>query len=74
MTHTWELNLYYHKCPKCGKIIECRKDYVYTEGHYIKELQCPRCHHCFSLTKEKTERPIGPIFGKPPKPEFDWSE
>lgn len=65
MTHTWELYLHYHECPKCGRIIESRKD--------VEELKCPYCNHSFTLKKKTGKRPFGPIFGKPSKPEFDWS-
>lgn len=71
MTHTWELYLRYHECPKCGFIVESREDYEYILGKYQKTLECPRCKHPFTL--EKTGNTIGPLFGKPPKPEFDWS-
>lgn len=65
MTHTWELYLHYHECPECGHIIESRKE--------TKELKCPSCNHQFILEKQTGKRPFGPIFGKPSKPEFDWS-
>lgn len=71
-THTWDLYLTYHRCPNCGFIFESREDYVYRMGKYQKDLICPRCHHSYTLTKG--QRPlIGPVFGEPPKPEFDWS-
>lgn len=71
-THTWDLSLAYHRCPKCGKIFENRKDYVYQMGKLVKDLQCPNCGHAYIL--EKNQQPhIGPFFGEAPKPEFDWS-
>jgi endogenous inhibitor of DNA gyrase (YacG/DUF329 family) len=73
MTHTWELNLYYHQCPACGHIIESRKDFSLILKKYVKELKCPSCNHQFTLEKKTDKRPFGPIFGKPSKPEFDWS-
>lgn len=72
MTHTWELNLYYHECPECGRIIESRKDFSLISGKYVKVLKCPSCNHRFILEKPG-KRPFGPVFGKPSKPEFDWS-
>lgn len=71
-THTWDLHLRYHLCPKCENIIESRTDFVYQLGEYVKELDCPRCHHHFQLKKNRESMPIGPLFGPPQPPEFDW--
>ncbi len=49
MTHTWELYLRYNQCPKCGRIIECRKD--------VKEQKCPSCNHLFTVEKKKSTKP-----------------
>lgn len=70
-THTWDLYVHYHSCPECGAIIESRDDYEYQLGKYIKHLDCHRCGHSFTETKPSGKQ-IGPIFGEPPKPEFDW--
>jgi uncharacterized C2H2 Zn-finger protein len=72
-THTWDLFLSYHKCPKCDFIMESRKDFVYQDGMGYKELECPRCHHNFREEHKSSTR-HGPLFGMRPKPEFDWSE
>jgi hypothetical protein len=56
--HTWDIIFQYHRCPKCGFIIESRQDFQYKLGHYYKELDCNRCHHRFSLTKE-----VNPVLG-----------
>lgn len=69
--HTWDLIFQYHRCDKCGWIIESREDYQYRMGEYVKDLECPRCHHFFQLSKIFPKR-IGPIFGDPTRPEFDW--
>ncbi|MGK5593907.1 MAG: hypothetical protein ACSNEK_00935 [Parachlamydiaceae bacterium] len=70
-THTWDLYLTYHRCPQCAKIFESRVDYHYQMGKLVKELECPYCGHHYHLEKEQKQ--IGPLFGDPPKPEFDWS-
>jgi len=50
-SHTWEIILYYHRCPKCGFIFESREDYQYRLGLYQKDLECPKCHHQYTVTK-----------------------
>lgn len=60
-THNWDIVIQYHRCPKCGYIIESREDYIYRMGKYVKDLECSRCHHHFTLTK--TSRPtFGPLW------------
>lgn len=44
-THSYDIFLRYHACPKCGKIVESRRNYKYRLGEREKELQCPRCSH-----------------------------
>ena len=51
MSHTYPLHVHYHRCPKCGKILESRKDYQYVLGKYVKQLRCTHCRHAFSETK-----------------------
>jgi PHP family Zn ribbon phosphoesterase len=69
--HTWDLYLHYHRCPKCGNIIESREDYENRFGKYVKDLTCSRCHHRFTL--EKTVKPtFGPFTGDPQPAEFEW--
>lgn len=71
-THTFDIYLRYHRCPFCGFIFESRADYQSEFGHRVKDLICPRCSHEYRIKKNGLE-PIGPLFGSPPKPEFDWS-
>jgi len=71
-THTWDLYLTYHRCPKCGLIFENRENYIYRLGKYQKDLVCPRCANAYTLTKNQRLR-FGPFFGDSSKPEFDWS-
>lgn len=56
-THTWEIVIHYHRCLKCGWIIESREDFDYRLGRYQKDLVCPRCQYAFSITKQS--RPCG---------------
>ncbi len=60
-THTWDLIVDYHECPNCGYIIESREGYQLEGGQYIKNLECPRCHHKFIVTKGK-KNSIFPLF------------
>lgn len=71
-THTFEIYLRYHRCPACGYILESREDFHDELGHRVKDLVCPRCSHAYRIEKSGGG-PIGPLFGNPPKPEFDWS-
>ena len=70
--HTWDMIFHYHRCPECGFIIESREDYEYRLGHYVKTLDCPRCHGSFTLEKE-TKPTFGPLIGEPQPVEWDWS-
>lgn len=72
-THTWDLILQYHQCPKCGYIIESRKGYDYRLGKYQKDLECERCHHIFTVTKN-TKPTFGPLIGEAQPVEVDWKE
>ena len=69
--HTWDLIVHYHRCPKCGNIIESRDDYEYRLGKYQKDLICEKCSHAFTETK-KARRSLGPLFGEGDRPEFTW--
>lgn len=71
-THTWNLYTRYHACPECGFIIESRQDFEQRLTTYEKDLECPRCHHEFTLLK-KTKPTFGPLTGEPQPVEFDWS-
>lgn len=71
-THTWDLVIDYHRCPKCGNIIESRDIYEYILGKYQKEIECDRCHHKFLVFKH-TKPSFGPLIGDPQPPEMDWS-
>lgn len=69
--HTWDLIVHYHRCPKCGYIIESRKDYLYYQGEYQKQLECGRCHESFSVIK-KSKPSFGPLIGEPEPIEMEW--
>lgn len=71
--HTWDIVIDYHRCPKCGYILESRDKYQYRMGKYVKQLECERCHHQFMVTKS-TEPRFGPLLGEPQPAEFDWGE
>lgn len=71
--HTWDIILQYHRCPKCGNIIESREDYQYILGKYQKEVECDRCHHVFTLIKN-VKPTFGPLIGEPEPVEIDWKE
>lgn len=70
-THTWDLYLRYHRCPKCGFIIESRQDFENRFGEYVKELVCNRCQHHFTLSKHE-KITFGPFTGDPQPAEFNW--
>lgn len=71
--HTWDLTLHYHRCPKCGTILESRDDYGYRLGNYIKELDCYKCGHQFTLQKRKKPM-VGPILGEGDTYEIEWEK
>lgn len=61
--HSWDMTVYYHRCPECGYIFESRQGYSDILGDYLKEETCPRCEKEFQLKKIK--RPsFGPLLGK----------
>lgn len=70
-THTWDLVQHYHRCPKCGFIIESREDFQYNLGVWSKNLQCDRCNQRFTLTKNRTPT-FGPLIGDPQPVEIKW--
>lgn len=69
--HTWDIVIRYHRCPKCGYIMENREDYHYRLGKYQKDLVCNRCGTAFTETK-KARHTFGPLFGEGDHPEFTW--
>jgi len=71
--HTWDINIHYHECPKCGFIIENRNQYQKRSGRYQKELECDRCHYKFTATKRAVQR-FGPLLGEAEPVEIDWGE
>ena len=71
-THTWDLILHYHRCPKCGFILESREDFKYQAGKYIKEVECSRCKNHYVVTRS-LKPTFGPIIGHPEPKEWDWS-
>ena len=60
--HTWDMIIQYHRCPKCGAIIESRFDFEYRLGKYVKDITCDKCNHCFTITK-KIKPTFGPLWG-----------
>jgi uncharacterized C2H2 Zn-finger protein len=72
-THTWDLVIEYIRCPECGFIIENREKYQYRLGKYQKDLECPRCHHRFTITKNVKPK-FGPLIGEAQPVEMDWEE
>ncbi len=70
-SHTWKLYVKYHKCPKCGYIIESRDDYRYEMGKYLKDLECLRCKHHFVEMKDPPPR-MAPLLGEAEHVEWDW--
>ncbi|MEC7838870.1 MAG: hypothetical protein VX777_02385 [Chlamydiota bacterium] len=71
--HTWNLTVHYHKCPECGYIIESREDYFYRLGKYIKNVECDRCKHAFTLQK-RVKPKVGPLFGEGDTVEMEWGD
>lgn len=69
--HTWDLTVHYHSCPQCQKIIENRESYTYRLGSYIKDVECGRCGHAFTL-KKRAKFSIGPFFGDGSTTEVEW--
>lgn len=71
--HTWDLIQQFHRCPKCGFIFESRQDYDYRNMKYEKDLECPRCHLQFMVTKAVKPK-LGSLLGQDEHVEFDWSD
>lgn len=69
--HTWDIHLRYHRCPKCGYVMESRVDFENRFGKYVKEMTCSRCKHKFSELK-KQKPTFGPLMGNPEPAEFNW--
>lgn len=69
--HTWDLIVQYHRCPKCGFVMESRTDYEYRLGKYQKDIECERCGNRFTLTK-RTRPSMGPLFGEGDHVEVEW--
>ena len=63
-THTWDLIIHYHCCPKCHFIIESLENYKYQLGKWVKEITCDRCGNIFQATKARKPS-FGPLFGDP---------
>jgi hypothetical protein len=62
-SHTWEIVHDYTRCASCGFVFEDRQPYRYLFGKYVKDVECPRCHHSFE--KEKVHTPkFGPLLGE----------
>jgi len=69
--HSWDMILHYHRCPKCGFIVESREDFQCRLGVWIKEMICERCGQAFTLSK-KNKPTFGPLIGRSQPPEVDW--
>lgn len=69
--HTWDVHVEYHRCPKCKKILESRKPFVYRLGKYVKEIECEACGHRFTEVKKRKPR-FGPLIGDPQPAEVEW--
>lgn len=61
--HSWDLVHEYHRCDSCGKIFESRGHYEDRYGKLEMDLECPSCHHEFTVRKERTPS-LGPLFGR----------
>lgn len=70
--HTWDLIVYYHRCPSCGFIMESRQAFEYRLGKLQKDLECPRCHNPYTVTKV-VKPSAGPFFGEGDPAEITWS-
>lgn len=70
--HTWDLVLQYHRCPKCGFIIESREGFHYRLGKWVKDLVCDRCGNTYEVMRI-LKPSFGPLIGPPQPPEFDWT-
>jgi uncharacterized C2H2 Zn-finger protein len=57
-THTYDLFLEYCRCPSCGYVMESRKEYENRLGKLEKEIECNRCDHEFTVSKQ-----LKPVFG-----------
>lgn len=64
--HTWDLVLYYHRCPSCGFIMENRDKFEPRFHLLQKDLVCPRCQQAFTITK-KQKPTFGPLLGHNPE-------
>lgn len=60
-THSYDIYQRYHRCPKCGKIVESRKGYEYRMGKREKDLHCPRCSYEWTEKSPEKSR-FGPFF------------
>lgn len=65
-THTWDLNLHYYRCPRCGYVLENRDKFEKSFSQLSKELICLRCQFGFRLTK-KPRPTFGPLLGHDPE-------
>lgn len=56
--HTWDLNVHYYRCPRCGYIVENRDKFEPLFNSLLKDIVCKRCQYAF-----RVEKKIGPAFG-----------
>lgn len=72
-SHTWEMFLFYHRCPECGYVFESRKPFEEIMGKMEKKEHCPRCLKSFKIFKER-EPSFGPLIGDPQPVETEWGK
>jgi hypothetical protein len=71
-SHTWDLITDYHRCQKCGYIIESRQAFQRDDkGAWFKSIICERCGNQFVINK-LCKPSFGPLIGDPQPIEIDW--
>lgn len=65
-THTWDLNLHYYQCPKCGYVLENRDKFESRFDLLHKDITCLRCQYTFRIEK-KRKPTFGPLLGHDPE-------
>jgi len=70
--HTWDISVHYHRCPKCGFIIEDRQEFQLKDGKWVKDVTCEECGEDLQFEKARKAK-FGPLIGTPQPPEFDWN-
>jgi DNA-directed RNA polymerase subunit RPC12/RpoP len=60
--HDWDIIHEYHRCDKCGQILENRERWQRRLAQIELDLECHRCGHHFTLTKNLPAT-LGPLMG-----------